>query len=254
MKALEALLDGEPGIALSAYQTLETLATDDSRQVSSAAAQALAVVHVGVAPELIDFGTVILNRGVEPRVVELTGSLAAACQLVVHDAPIRLSRRGGRIEVALDVSQPAAFDGSIEVIGPSGGAAVAIQGEVRAPRSGIPWRRGDLHERAVPPADVHGPEVDANAPPSSPPFASPDRSARWLGLCWVVVVFAGVAGFVHGDSDASWYDRLTDWPAGGWRPSPDCPPRWPCSVCRSRGERRAGWSGASPSPRVASCR
>jgi hypothetical protein len=39
--ALRQLMDADPGTALAAYRTLETLAGDDSRRVSSAAAEAL---------------------------------------------------------------------------------------------------------------------------------------------------------------------------------------------------------------------
>jgi hypothetical protein len=148
--ALRTLVrEGDPGSALTAYRTLETLAVDDSRQVSTAAAEVLAGVHTsveahhggGASPavspvagdqEMIDFGSVAVGQKVPPALIELGGALAPACKLEVRDAPVELTRRGLRAEVRLDTSTAATVDGVIEVVGPGGGAVVRVLARIGA--------------------------------------------------------------------------------------------------------------------------
>ena len=59
--ALGQLMDADPGMALTAYQTLETLAVDDSRRVSAAAAEALSGIQVTVQPATVDLGAVTVG-------------------------------------------------------------------------------------------------------------------------------------------------------------------------------------------------
>jgi hypothetical protein len=147
--ALRALVtEGDPGSALSAYRTLETLAVDDSRQVSTGAAEVLAGIHTTVmvrhgsggsaalpasaGEETIDFGSVAVDQAVPPARIELGGALAPACKLEVRNAPVELTRRGLRAEVRLDTSRAATVDGQIEVVGPGGGAVVRVLARIGA--------------------------------------------------------------------------------------------------------------------------
>jgi hypothetical protein len=147
--ALRALVsEGDPGSALTAYRTLETLAVDDSRQVSTAAAEVLAGIHTTVmvrhgsggsaalpaaaGQQTIDFGSVAVGQAVPPALIELAGTLAQAGKLEVRDAPVELTRRGLRAEVRLDTSRAATVDDQIEVVGPGGGAVVRVLARIGA--------------------------------------------------------------------------------------------------------------------------
>ena len=103
--ALRQLMDADPGTALTAYRTLETLAVDDSRRVSSAAAEALSGIQITVQPTTIDLGAVTVGDEVSAA-IQLIGVLAPACQLKASDPAVQLTRRGSRVEVRLDTSRP----------------------------------------------------------------------------------------------------------------------------------------------------
>lgn len=128
--ALRELLRQDPGVALTAYRTLETLALDDSRQVSTAAAGALGQVHVTVEPLVLDFGRVAVGESAPELTLELSGSLAGACTLDVRRSPVTMVRRGGRVRVTLDTSTAADAAGEIELVGPGGGVVVEVRGQV----------------------------------------------------------------------------------------------------------------------------
>ena len=154
--ALRTLVaEGDSGSALTAYRTLETLAVDDIRQVSPAAAEVLAGVHTMVTarlgsggspaagqPQTIDFGSVAVGQEVPPARIELGGTLAPACKLEVRNAPVELTRRGLRADVRLDTSKAATVDGQIEVVGPGGGAVVRVLARIGTDLRAGSWAAG----------------------------------------------------------------------------------------------------------------
>ena len=210
--------EGDPGAALGAYRMLETLAMDDSRQVSMAAADALDGVQVTVAPQMIDFGTVPIGHQAARPTLELAGTLAPACQVTAHDAPIELVRRAARVEVRLDTSTAADVNGRIEVIGPGGGATIPVRAKIiGAPDStGVSARDDPKVQAAASAATQSSPQAidDETARTNADERAnSPVRLRRERGLLialWAATVGTLLAGFVNGNySGDNWFEHLT---------------------------------------------
>jgi hypothetical protein len=243
--ALRNLVEGtDAGAALGAYRMLETLAADDSRRMSTAATEVLAGVHVDIRPQTVDFGTVAVGEQTPPVILQLEGVLAPACQLTVGDAPVEPVRRGSRVELRLDTSDAAEVDGTIEIVGPGGGASVRVLARIIAEADRAVGPDGDrvtgpgasARPSAAPslthaaideptgrptagPTEAPGErastaETTPSTPPARPaqPARSRARSKRWQRLLialWAATIGTLVAGFVHGNySDDNWYDYL----------------------------------------------
>jgi len=225
--ALRQLMDADPGTALAAYRTLETLTGDDSRRVSSAAAEALSEIQVTAQPSAIDLGDVTVGDEVFAA-IQLDGVLAPACQLKASDPAVRLTRRGNRVEVHLDTSRPTVVDGRIEVIGPSGGAVVSVVARVadlvpasdpQRPAAEPPTRPTP---EPVPLATVSGPAPKPEPAPevASPPLSEPHATtknfrmptgASMLIATWLAVAATLVLGLREGTyTGQNWYESLTD--------------------------------------------
>ena len=200
--ALRQLMDADPGTALTAYRTLETLAVDDSRLVSSAAAEALSGIQVTVQPTTVDLGAVAVGEEVSAA-IQLSGVLAPACQLKASDPAVRLTRRGSRVEVHLDTSRPTVVDGRIEVVGPSGGAVVPVRAQVSGT---VP-----VLDPPQPAPHIAPPAVGEPPPPAVRSSQLPKGFSIPLIAAWLAVAATMVLGIRTGSSTGqNWYENLAD--------------------------------------------
>ncbi len=202
--ALRELVHGTPGLALTAYQTLQTLALDDSRLVSSAATEALSDVHITVEPEVLDFGQLAAGATAPVMDLVLSGSLARAAELVVVDAPLAISRRGNHARVSLDTTNIGPVDGRIEVRGPGGGVSVEVRGQVgpSSTRSTPPptrTARWPVHRRPSPPVPARSVSTDSSSTRSE---RRPQMTTLLL-LGWVIAGMLTIGALLPIDLSSS---------------------------------------------------
>lgn len=117
-------------LAAAARAALTALQDDDSRKVSAAAQEILAVTAVQLSQSAADLGVVTGGDPAEVLQVQLKGGPLAYASAVVAPPAVKARIVGDTLHLRLTGDQPGPVDATVTVTGPAGDAAVRVTGWV----------------------------------------------------------------------------------------------------------------------------
>jgi hypothetical protein len=160
--------------AAAAWQQLGLMVNDDSRQVATAASEAVAALALRVSPASVDLGQLTLGAPSPDTELKIEGPPLAGASRVESSIPnVRIRRTDRTIRVEVDTSMAGPVTGQLIIQGPAGTVDVpviaVVVGDVAVPASPSPVT--PTPAPAPPAAPPDGPPVSAGPLPSAEPPA-----------------------------------------------------------------------------------
>ncbi|WP_109505575.1 caspase family protein [Nocardioides speluncae] len=186
------------GQALAAREALQQLVDDDSRRVSTTAAEAIAETSLRVEPP-------VLSLGAEPVEVRLVGPPLARAVTARASAPWLRVDLGEDSAAVSAGAGPGEYDAAVRLEGPAGVVDVPVH--VSIPQSGSPPAARPAPAPEPPPALPPMPTRPSSSPASEAP--APDLP-WWRRLEWQAVVLLAVGNllaFGIGPAGSGWIDE-----------------------------------------------
>jgi hypothetical protein len=147
--------------AAAAWQQLGLMVNDDSRQVATAASEAVDAIAPRVSPASVDLGQLTLGAPSPDIELKIEGPPLAGASRVESSIPnVRVRRTDRTILVGVDTSMAGPVTGQLNIHGPAGSVDVPVTAVV-------------VGGAAVPPSPSPVTPTPAPAPPAAPPDRPP---------------------------------------------------------------------------------
>ncbi len=173
---------------------LADLAADDSRQVSSAAAEILTSTRLRLSSEIVDLGTARVGGSPVSGEVTVLGGPLALASTVTADEPLRARLNGTTLHLTWTAREPGDLDAAVNLDGPAGRATVRVIGTAPQPAVAAEPVKPAPTEKT---RSAAAPEKAKPAPSAAEPEPPPVAERTWFAPVLMVAALAILATMIY---------------------------------------------------------